>query len=122
MKSAKGELIPILEICELNSSGENIRGADEVQAEISQPWADSRKFNFSSSLEPIQYSPGPPELIDVFAEKDMPEMIEQARKVSLVVVGAVSFVVGLVLVPVPLIPGWPLLLFSGYCFNEAFKQ
>ena len=44
------------------------------------------------------------------------------KKVILQVVGVTSLVIGLLLVPLPLIPGWPFLVFGSFCLRLAAEE
>ncbi len=52
---------------------------------------------------------------------ELSQTFTQMKNVVLVTVGVISLVVGAVLVPVPLVPGWPFLLFGAYCLQQVFQ-
>ena len=47
---------------------------------------------------------------------------QSIKKIAIQAVGVISLVIGVVLIPVPLIPGWPFLLFGAYCFRIASEM
>ncbi|KGF71418.1 hypothetical protein DO97_20595 [Neosynechococcus sphagnicola sy1] len=52
---------------------------------------------------------------------NLSDALKPLRNATLLTVAAISLVVGAILVPVPIIPGWPLLLFGSYCLSQVFQ-
>lgn len=47
------------------------------------------------------------------------ETWDNSKKLVFAAVGLFSIALGIILVPVPLVPGWPLLVFGAYCIKLA---
>ena len=50
------------------------------------------------------------------------DSVQPIKKLAIQAVGVISIVIGVILIPVPLIPGWPLLLFGAYCLRIASEM
>jgi len=52
-------------------------------------------------------------------QASLEETWHNSKRLVFAAVGLFSIAIGIILVPVPLVPGWPLLLFGAYCIKLA---
>ena len=50
------------------------------------------------------------------------ETWNKSKVAILTAAGVVSLVVGIVLFPIPFVPGWPFLVFGAYCLQVAAQE
>lgn len=50
------------------------------------------------------------------------EIWNNSKSTILTAAGVISLVVGIVLFPIPLVPGWPFFVFGAYCLQIAAQE